>query len=488
MKTKIRKRRLTGSIKNASLLRMFTVIFLIISLLPTLVLYYFYIQVRDYGKIEITEQNFNLTLTFLVLGVLLGYFTMRSVLAKLVHLIAANREMMENALSPSQIEGLTSERNELNVLTEAFQIITKRMEDNMKSLELAKKTLHSVLGRVGQGMSNLDNIDTFLDLIIETVTEALSGRVGVLMLFDEEKNELWVKTACGIRLNSKDEIRIKIDRGTTIYSVMNDKQPLIMSQPVSDMIETKNLPHLFDPPLVCVPMVNKEQVLGVISVSGKINNSRFENDEMTLLFNLASQTAVAIQNGRLNKDIERTYFETITALALAVDAKDRYSRGHLDRVAQYCVKVAQRLGLDQGDINTLRDAARLHDLGKIGIPDEILHKTGSLTEHERSLMQKHTEIGESIIKPIRSLQHLCDIIRHHHEKLDGSGYPDGLKGNEINPLVRIITITDIYDALTSERSYRNRFSREEAVNMLRSMKNELDQDLVETFVEVVNEI
>jgi HD-GYP domain-containing protein (c-di-GMP phosphodiesterase class II) len=149
--------------------------------------------------------------------------------------------------------------------------------------------------------------------------------------------------------------------------------------------------------------------------------------------------------------------------------------------------IARKLGLDAQDIQTLRDAARLHDLGKIGIPDEVLHKHGVLNEQEWILMRKHPEIGESIIKPIRSLNHLCDVVRHHHEKLDGTGYPDGLKNAAISPLVRITTIADIYDALTSERPYRDRMSREQACAELRKMGGKLDQDIVEVFIETLSE-
>jgi HD-GYP domain-containing protein (c-di-GMP phosphodiesterase class II) len=141
--------------------------------------------------------------------------------------------------------------------------------------------------------------------------------------------------------------------------------------------------------------------------------------------------------------------------------------------------IGKELGLDDVDLKTLRDAAQLHDLGKIGIPDEILLKTTPLTDEEWVVMRRHAEIGESIIKPVRSLSTLCDIIRHHHEKLDGSGYPDRLKEEDISPLVRILTVADIYDALTTARSYRPKKTHTEAVLILRSMYKELDQDIVE---------
>src|SRR5262245_61384198 len=178
MRKTIRNRYIINSIENASLLRKFTILFLIMSFLPTIVLYYFYIQLRDHGQITITEENLNVTLIFVVLGVILGYFTMRNALTKLIDLIVMNRDLMEESLSPQEIDQLTKEKNELNVLSEAFKIITKRMEENVRSLELAKKTLHSVLTKVGQGMTSMEDIEEFLGLIIETITDALNGKVG----------------------------------------------------------------------------------------------------------------------------------------------------------------------------------------------------------------------------------------------------------------------------------------------------------------------
>jgi len=228
-----------------------------------------------------------------------------------------------------------------------------------------------------------------------------------------------------------------------------------------------------------------EELLGVLTVSGRKIGGNFSQEEMELLYNLALQTAVAVENSKLNADAEKTYLETISALALAVEAKDHYSRGHLDRVSDYCMKMAERLNLNEDDKKVLRDAARLHDLGKIGIVDEILKKPGPLSPSEWDIMKKHTEIGEGIIKPIRSLASLCDIVRHHHEKLDGTGYPDGLKGDEISLLCRILSIADIFDALITDRPYRKAFTVEQAKNELIKMKGQLDPKLVDLFLEAV---
>ena len=244
------------------------------------------------------------------------------------------------------------------------------------------------------------------------------------------------------------------------------------------------LNQFFSETLLCAPLLYHDRVSGIITLSrSPTAGKNFSEEDLELVFNLACQTAVAIENSKLNRDIEKTYFETISALALAVDAKDEFSRGHLDRVSEYALMIGTRLGLDDDDLNTLRDAARLHDLGKIGVPDEILKKEGPLSDEEWVIMRRHPEIGESIIKPIRSLQHLCDPIRHHHERIDGSGYPDGLKGDDISPLVRILAVADAYDALTTERSYRPKESKEQAIATLRSMKDLLDQDVVNILLE-----
>ena len=159
-----------------------------------------------------------------------------------------------------------------------------------------------------------------------------------------------------------------------------------------------------------------------------------------------------------------------------------------DHQVEAVARVVQRQHGEHGArVGDERDAARLHDLGKIGIPDEVLKKEGPLSDHEWVLMRKHPEIGESIIKTIHSLHHLCDIIRRHHEKLDGSGYPDGLKKDDITPLVRITTIADIFDALTTNRSYRAKMTHKEACQTLRNMQDQLDQEIVEIFIETLQE-
>lgn len=479
--------KLVGSIEQVSVLRKFTILFLLMSVIPVSVLFYLYYQLQTHGSIQLTAENLNGTLILTVAGVLVAFLAMRSMLKSFADLSEKNKIVLKKVLEVDDAKTIVNENNEIVVLTRSFSKITERLEENVRSLELTKRTLHAVMEKVGQGLTQMDNIDRFLELILETVTEALSGKVGVLMVVDDNKKSLLVKAVYGAQLNNKDELAFTIDVGSTLYSVMRSQEALIVPRFLDDPKDAKEHQHLFAPPLLCAPLVIQHDIKGVLSISGRKLNGSFNDDDLRLLFNVASQTAVALENARLNQNIEQTYFETISALALAVDAKDKYSRGHLDRVARYCEAIGKRLGLEETDMKTLRDASRLHDLGKIGIPDDVLSKVGPLSDEEWVLMRKHPEIGESIIKPIRSLHHLCDIIRHHHEKIDGTGYPDRLKGDEISPLARITAIADIYDALTSNRSYREKFSKDEACRMLKKMKDQLDQDIVDVFIEILDE-
>lgn len=155
------------------------------------------------------------------------------------------------------------------------------------------------------------------------------------------------------------------------------------------------------------------------------------------------------------------------SLALSIEAKDPYTEGHCDRLAKYSVAVADKLGLPEDLRVALRRGGLLHDIGKLAVPEHILLKPGALTPEERKNMEQHTIAGERICSPLRSFRHVLPIIRYHHEKQDGSGYPDGLKGDQVPLTARILQITDIYDALTTDRPYRKALSAEKAFAIMR---------------------
>lgn len=175
------------------------------------------------------------------------------------------------------------------------------------------------------------------------------------------------------------------------------------------------------------------------------------------------------------------------SLALSVEAKDPYTNGHCDRLARYSVALGKALGLSREQLKSLQRGGILHDLGKVGVPESILLKPGPLNEVERAVVREHPAVGERICKPLKSLRQVLPIIRHHHERWDGSGYPDGLAGETIPLTARILQVADIYDAFTTERPYKRALTQPEAVALMReeTAKGWWDPSLVEAFIRLV---
>jgi putative two-component system response regulator len=171
------------------------------------------------------------------------------------------------------------------------------------------------------------------------------------------------------------------------------------------------------------------------------------------------------------------------SLALSIEAKDPYTKGHCDRLSSYSEALGRRLGMPPEECVALRRAGVVHDIGKIGVPEHVLCKDGPLNEEEWAIMKQHTITGERICSPLKSFRLVLPIIRHHHEKLDGSGYPDGLKGDKIPLTARLLQITDIYDALVTNRPYRKALAHAEAIQTMRdeSRKGWWDSNLVKEF-------
>ncbi|HEX6292649.1 MAG TPA: HD domain-containing phosphohydrolase [Herpetosiphonaceae bacterium] len=197
-----------------------------------------------------------------------------------------------------------------------------------------------------------------------------------------------------------------------------------------------------------------------------------------------SSMAVALENGRLYSKLKHQNLQTIAALAAAIDARDTYTSGHSEQVTKYAVRMAEVMEQTETWIERLRYGALLHDVGKIGVPDSILLKPGALTPEEFERMKQHPITGARIVE--RVLDDVRDIIRHHHERYDGTGYPDGLKGEEIPLESRVIAVADALDAMTSDRAYRKGMSVEQAVKILRAGRNEQWQgDIVDVLIDLI---
>src|SRR5205823_1556058 len=183
-------------------------------------------------------------------------------------------------------------------------------------------------------------------------------------------------------------------------------------------------------------------------------NGGFLPDERDMLLGFAQTTSVALQKLVLRENLERHLVDTITAFVNAIESKDPYLKGHSARVALYAAEIASVMGLDDETIQVVSRGAMLHDLGKLSIMDTILRKPDRLTAEEFAIIKAHPVVGERILKPLRFLHREACCVRSHHERFDGSGYPDGLKGEDIPLLARIVTVADVFDAVTSNRPYR----------------------------------
>jgi putative two-component system response regulator len=202
---------------------------------------------------------------------------------------------------------------------------------------------------------------------------------------------------------------------------------------------------------------------------------------------LRARTRSLLRIKQLNKNLT-SIEHVLFSLANSVEAKDAYTQGHTERVSQVAVLLGKKMGLSSRENEALRFAGVLHDIGKLGVPGDILNKPGSLDSGEWDLMKRHSEISYKICLPLKHVLGLAlDVIRHHHEKLDGSGYPDGLKGTEVSLGARIMAVADIYDALTTNRPYRKGLSRDKAIAILRqeAYEGKLDQDVVEHLIEMI---
>ncbi|MBF0123585.1 MAG: GAF domain-containing protein [Candidatus Omnitrophica bacterium] len=473
---------------NSSVVVKFHVLFVVMAIVPMGLLMYLYWELTNHGTIGITIDELNTVLLLAIIGIAVGYVAMRLLLKNLVDVARMSANKLCDVVGPEKVQAfLKGDENEIAVLTRTFNEITTRVEEleqNVNSLEVTKKTLQSVLTRVGQGISNIRNIDTFLDLIVETLTEALGGEKGLLLLLDKKNNMLSIKTIYGASSKAFDNRVFSLETGPFSAAVYT-RNALIIPKIQSLSDEARKTADVLDFPMICAPLVLHDEVLGIIAVSGKKKGASFQEEDMTLMLSLAVQTAIAIENSKLSENADKTYFETLAALAMAVEAKDPYSRGHSDRVSQYSVAIAQQLGLAPEVVEDIKDAARIHDIGKIGVADEVLSKPGPLTRMEWAMMGRHPEIGESLVKPVATLKSLGDLIRHHHEKLDGSGYPDKLKGEQISIPVRILAVSEIYDALTTDRPYRNALVKQDALRRMREMGVLIDQDVVATLEEVL---
>lgn len=254
---------------------------------------------------------------------------------------------------------------------------------------------------------------------------------------------------------------------------------------------------------IVLPLINEyAECIGVIYVESTEHSTMEFLDGYKLLEIYTAQAASSLTNAFLhsmvnmkNEELNRTYdqlriryMDTIEALRQVVDAKDEYTRGHSDRVSYYCVKIGKALGLSDEEIETIRVAGLFHDVGKMGITDDILFKSDKLSVREYEEIKKHPTKGARILSVISMFKDVVPIVKCHHERIDGKGYPEGLKGNEIPYLARIVSVADAFDAMMSDRHYRSKLDLNSAIEQLiEGAGTQFDADVVKTFVSMLDQ-
>ncbi|MCS5695566.1 HD domain-containing phosphohydrolase [Desulfofundulus thermocisternus] len=238
-------------------------------------------------------------------------------------------------------------------------------------------------------------------------------------------------------------------------------------------------------PAVAVPLTVGGRVTGVLTLAGRPGGQHFTGEETVFLTTLGTALGLALENARLYSSLRKYYLNVVQALAAALEARDAYTRGHSLRVAKLARLCARFLGLGAGEQEQVYMAGLLHDIGKIGVRENILLKPGPLTPEERKEMQGHPEVGARILEPAGFPGGVTAAVRHHHEDYGGGGYPDGLSGEEIPLLARIIRVADAYDAMTSARPYRKALTPDQAFNELkRCAGSQFDPRVVEAFLRI----
>lgn len=328
------------------------------------------------------------------------------------------------------------------------------------------------LGRILNSSLSLDEI---LPTALTRTLELLKATTASVMLLDEKGEELKIRLAHGLSPDIVEATRVRLGERVS-GKVAATGEPILIKRKEGQDCDSS----------VCVPLLANQQVLGVLNIRTKIDGGDFTHQDLELAGQLANIAAAAIENASLHDELQALFLSTVSVMANSIDARDPYTKGHSERVTTYAVMIAEHLNLPVEDLEKIRYAGLLHDIGKIRIRDHILHKPGRLTESEYAEMKKHPEYGVEIMQPVKAFENILPAMLYHHERFDGQGYPHGLKGADIPLSARILCVADCFDAMTSDRPYRKGMPAKDALHELRKNKStQFDPELVDVFLRLV---
>lgn len=377
-----------------------------------------------------------------------------------------------------------------------FKRITRELEESKQKIESwgkdLEKVVHArtkeleVIYNVGKEISSTLNLKESLEVIIRKISEVMNVKICSILLVSENKEDLKVSAHSGLDASALNE-RIRMGENISGW-VAEARTPLI----VEDIEKDERFAQMsgekyYKNSLISVPLIVQGEVIGVLNVNEKASGQPFVDHDLMMVTGIAQQSSIAIQNAKLYSSLQGTYMNVVMSLMAVIDAKDHYTNSHSHQVTLLGLALAKEIGLSQKEMESVGKACLLHDIGNIAVHDAILTKEGALTEEERQEIQEHPVKSFEILKPLAFLEDVNNIIKQHHERFDGSGYPDGLKGEEILVGARLMAIVDSFSAMISQRPYRNSLTVPEAKEELIKNKGSLfDPALVDTFLGILD--
>jgi putative nucleotidyltransferase with HDIG domain len=436
------------------------------------------------GRARTTTTNLIVMWSVVAIGVLfgLGWWVARSISMPLATLSENAARVAEGDYS-AKLDPVGA--NEVSQLAENFNRMTDSLQERSESL--TKKVLElATLYEMSRSLGSTLDLETLLDSVLDSALRIFDVEIGYVTMLDRDTGKLEVRAWKGTDLSRADDATV---RNSMSEWVVREGRPLIFNpQASADEGGEQGRGDSFSGALaaLCVPLPSSEGTVGAITVGSRNAAQRFTSDDVRLLATIANHVTIAVGNIALFSSVQEAYLATVRALAAAVDAKDPYTRGHSDGVATYALRIGEALRFSPEQMIALEMAAYLHDIGKIGISEDILLKPGKLTDAEMSQMRHHPLIGANILKPVAFPWPIAPIVRHHHEHYDGAGYPAGLKTEEIPILARVLTVADSFEAMVADRPYRRGRSQQEAMLELRRCSGtQFDPRIVDAFIEVL---
>lgn len=404
-------------------------------------------------------------LLLMVLAAVTGMYLLRQEMSRM--LLSILRETLR--ASPSgdgRFRRAHLEEKEIEDLTGEIQAATARLEDDLRRSNDATVKLRTAIDCVTESLGvarEPEDLDRFL---VENARTAVQARDAAFLTVDEERAAFVVRAACGESEQDWNKVEIPLGEGIPALAIAKRKPVLLRSAQINGIAAE---PHSNQPARgMAVPLFRGETLHGVLLLREREDGSPFAAEDLSVAANLAAFTVFDFDHRENRARLESGLEEVLLLLATAVEERDPYAKGHADRVARYAVEMARSLRLDENTIKMLRWGALLHDIGKLALPDTLLKKEGEYTPEEMDIVRQHPIIAEKMIRRAESLASACTMVRNHNERCDGSGYPDGLQGSDIPLTTHILMVANVFDAMTSDRSFRRAMSVPEALERLRS--------------------